>query len=117
MATSRVDSLSGHKLRVTAQSRERHKDGHNSTIQCWWSSTTTHHAQAFWDSLSKHFLTHRALEEFDRRESVQREYHTSRAATASSAPRDLKRFARAGGPDLSDIVGVCILIFSPYLKT
>ncbi len=96
-------------------------------------------AAAFWDNLSKIWLTKRALRELDRRNtqsapspprpSYQRRPHrpVTRRALAElknncrptqsaadflchCAPRclkDIKRFARHGGPDLSDLRGVC----------
>ncbi|RKU46610.1 hypothetical protein DL546_006794 [Coniochaeta pulveracea] len=56
----------------------------------------------FWDRLSKISLTHRALEEHDRRVSLR---HPPRAFTTATTVGDLARFARHGGPDLSDLRG------------
>ena len=59
---------------------------------------------AFWDNLSRQWLTTRTLREWNRR--------TALAAALVLPPRndrgdwDLKRFARQGGPDLSDVRGV-----------
>jgi len=96
-------------------------------------------AAAFWDNLSKIWLTKRALRELDRRNtqpapspprpSYRRRPHrpVTRRALAERknncrptqsaadflchcAPRclkDIKLFARHGGPDLSDLRGVC----------
>lgn len=90
---------------------------------------------AFWDSLSKIWLTKGALKELDRRNTqpvsnppspcqrayrpVTRRFFTTLKPTQSvydflhsCTPRtlkDLKKFARHGGPDLSDLRGVCIL--------
>ncbi|KAF2229648.1 hypothetical protein EV356DRAFT_455391 [Viridothelium virens] len=85
---------------------------------------------AFWDSLSKVWLTKHALREFDRRNSrphspgrqshrpITRNFLTEQRNVRkpisaadflrNSAPgrwRDVKRFARHGGPGLSDLVG------------
>jgi len=69
----------------------------------------------YWDSLLKLWLTRRALSELNRRngqvafpiESVTRS-HYSRNAIGQFNPVStlLKRFARRGGPDNSDLVGV-----------
>jgi hypothetical protein len=88
---------------------------------------------AFWDNLSKVWLTRRALKELDRRNaqsasnqspvqpkvkkprtrSAIREFkHTQSAIPKPVDPslgRALLRFARHGGPDLSDLKGVCSL--------
>lgn len=64
-------------------------------------------AASFWDILSRVWLTSRALREFDRRTELQ-------ATPTSNDPHckphvdaaQLKRFARRGGPDLSDLRGV-----------
>ena len=71
--------------------------------------------ERYWDSRSKLWLTRRALNELNRCngqvafpvESVARSHH-SRNATGQFNPVStlLKRFARRGGPDNSDLVGV-----------
>ncbi|KAM0424959.1 hypothetical protein ACHAPT_009760 [Fusarium lateritium] len=57
---------------------------------------------AFWDNLSKVWLTPNALKEIDRRNAL-------RPASTTSAPRvcpkDVARFARRGGPDLCHLRG------------
>ncbi|KAL8950809.1 MAG: hypothetical protein Q9222_003186 [Ikaeria aurantiellina] len=65
----------------------------------------------YWDSLSKLSLTRRALRELDRRNKAAASEPTAYRPTAhSTLPKypsnDLKRFARHGGPDLSDLIGV-----------
>lgn len=68
---------------------------------------------AFWDNLSEFWLTSNALRELDRR---------NKQATANVAPerqflkpvtrneaKPIQRFARQGGPDLSDLRGVSYL--------
>ncbi|KAF2457518.1 hypothetical protein BDY21DRAFT_385781 [Lineolata rhizophorae] len=95
---------------------------------------------AFWDSLSKIWLTKHALRELDRRNRLlrsprhrPRSLPTARnalAAPSENAPlppasaadflrncapghlQDVKRFARGGGPDLSDLVGVRAACFT-----
>ena len=66
---------------------------------------------SFWDNLSRQWLTTRTLGEWNRR--------TALAAASDLPPRvdqedwDLKRFARQGGPDLSEVRGVSA-VFLPY---
>ena len=94
---------------------------------------------AFWDSLTKIWLTKHALKEFNRRNSRPRspccqarrptirnflaEQRNVRQRISAadflrnSAPKhlkDVKQFARHGGPDLSDLVGVCAACFLTY---
>jgi len=107
-------------------------------------STGSQPPPAFWDNLSKIWLTKRALRELNRRNSqsalsptrsqyrrarrpVTRnflaELKRNRRATQSAAdflrhcePRtlkDIKLFARYGGPDLSDLRGVCVARYPP----
>ena len=85
-----------------------------------WNSTATHHSPGFWDTLSHIFLTRRAVQEFDRRNALagtsadKTLCRSSRfpgkrcieGSTLRKASPALKRFARTGGPDLSDIQGV-----------
>ena len=103
---------------------------------------------AFWDNLSKIWLTKRALRELDRRNAQaapspsrlpyrrvhqpltrnflaesNRNRQTTRYATdylRHYEPRilkDIKLFARHGGPDLSDLRNVCIASYLPvYAK-
>jgi hypothetical protein len=73
----------------------------------------------FYDSLSKIWLTRRALRELDRRNEhlpppkPKPRPWESRAAKLAALARlgvpDLAVFATAGGPDLSDLQGVCLL--------
>lgn len=83
----------------------------------------------FWDSLSKIWLTRRALRELDRRNTPSRslnhrprrpitrnflvEQKNAHRPTADFAShcspshlKGIKQFARHGGPDLSDLIGV-----------
>jgi hypothetical protein len=91
---------------------------------------------AFWDSLSKIWLTKDALRELDRRNTPSRLlYHQARrpitrnflaeqrnthrrisvkdplSHCSPSRVKDIKRFARYGGPNLSDLIGVCTAEF------
>jgi len=64
---------------------------------------------AYWDSLSKVWLTPRALDELDRRNGqraspIKRNGDKPRQLENLSTP--LKRFARYGGPDLYELIGV-----------
>ena len=100
--------------------------------------TTVSHLPAFWDNLSKIWLTRHALKELNRRnrqpassqlrsqyrracQPVTRnfaELKRNRGVTQSASDflshcdpgtlKDLKIFARNGGPDLSDLKGVSI---------
>ena len=96
-------------------------------------------AQAFWDTLSKIWLTKRALREFDRRNSqpdvssshllrVGPQQISNHHALAEQKQKfglnpniadlrsncrltnfeEIKKFAKNGGPDLSDLRGVCV---------
>jgi len=71
---------------------------------------------AYWDSLSKLWLTRRALRELNRRNGrtvcpartapgSQLDSSTDRAALEDCSDQ-IKRFARHGGPDLRDLIGV-----------
>ena len=69
-------------------------------------ASATPHLSNFWDHLSTIHLTRRALRELNRRNNL-RDSPAERALPASdSRLSDIIRFARQGGPDLSDIVGV-----------
>jgi hypothetical protein len=91
---------------------------------------------AFWDSLSKVWLTKRALIEFNRRNNAPHSSNRSAHRPITRAfngerkkipqpistggflrrfvlrrLKDLKRFGRRGGSDLSDLIGVCEIRF------
>ncbi len=72
-------------------------------------SRTKLHSVAFYDSLSKVWLTRRALKELDRRtsqaNSPQRPASTPRRVTRNTS-KQIRRFARDGGPELRDLRGV-----------
>ena len=81
---------------------------------------------AYWDSLSKLWLTRRALRELDRRNrqtaNSVRTRITSRPnlsgeLASENRSSEIKRFARHGGPDLQDLRGVSLtrVIFRPLL--
>lgn len=73
---------------------------------------------AYWDTLSKLWLTPSALRELDRRNK--KLPGPDRIATSCKPvrepdlidyqPQQLKRFARYGGPDLCDLRGVCLAL-------
>src|ERR1700722_11749628 len=94
---------------------------------------------AYWDNLSKVWLTKDALEELDRRNDIQarshsstyqgcrrpltRSFHTESKKRGEFAPdliRDcapeyikaVKQFSKLGGPDLSDLRNVCNDIYT-----
>lgn len=94
---------------------------------------------AFWDNLSKIWLTKRALREFDRRINRPRspcsearrpttrnllaEQKSTRQRRSvadflsngsSTCSKEIERFARRGGPDLSDLVGVSAVDFLAF---
>lgn len=72
----------------------------------------------YWDSLSKLWLTRRALRELNRRNKrpassarkivIRSQNLGGESATLKSCPPQLKRFARHGGPDLRDLRGVSL---------
>jgi hypothetical protein len=76
---------------------------------------------AFWDNLSKIWLTKHTLRELNRRNAKPLPYSPPRRAlqpvtqnffAGNCTPETLKSiklFARHGGPDLSDLRGVCIM--------
>lgn len=77
-------------------------------------TSKNHPPPAFWDRLSKIWLTKSALRELDRRNSqanIRTTYHQLHVRTASDflrncgtrSLRDLRLSARRGGPDLSDL--------------
>ena len=74
--------------------------------------SSTHQPPGFWDELAALgpiFLTTRALKEFDRRDRL----NQASVAVAVSPPSDisgvsLERYARQGGPSLTDLRGVCM---------
>lgn len=69
--------------------------------------STKYHLPGFWDALSSISLTSRALREFDRRNDIYIPQATkpTKAARTGVTVGDIKRFARHGGPNLSDIHG------------
>ncbi len=85
-----------------------------------WASWT--HPPAFWDRLSEIHLTRKALEEHNRRIRLQRRPSPLSPSSpgrgraehlVNTLPaRGLARFARLGGPDLSDLRGVRRLLTS-----
>jgi len=72
----------------------------------------------YWDSLSKLWLTRLALDELDRRNRqrpspvrpivVRRFGLDDKPGQSGNLSKQLKRFARYGGPDLRDLVGVSL---------
>ncbi len=118
MPEDRVSLLRKRKHRAVAQPQERNNKRRKPTPKCEWNSTTTYHALGFSDSLSKILLSRRALQEFDRRDALRVREAGIGASASVDLSGDLKRFARNGGPDLSDIGGVCYKYtqcFSPCL--
>jgi len=69
--------------------------------------STKYHLPGFWDAISSISLTRRALQEFDRRNSIYIPQATepTEVDEVEFVVGDIKRFARLGGPDLSDIQG------------
>ena len=66
-----------------------------------------------WDSLSRVWLAHDALREFDRRNRLLAAKSPQKVDKLEPQipVRDIERFARRGGPDLSDLRQVCNLPF------
>src|SRR5437762_10083371 len=86
-------------------------------------STKDHHSAsnfppAFYDSLSKVWLTRRALRELDRRNHLK---SSTCAPTPAPEPvhklptrKELQRFSRHGGPELGDLRGVSLNMHTLY---
>ena len=67
---------------------------------------------AYWDSLSKLWLTRRALDELDRRNRRKAspvERNGDKPRQLRSLSKQLKSFAKDGGPDLYDLRGVSLV--------
>ena len=75
------------------------------------SSSSWDRAQrSYWDSLSRLWLTPNALRELNRRHSLLQTRappDTQTLVTRKQCSTDIVRFARRGGPDLSEIRNVC----------
>ena len=79
------------------------------------SATLSFHSPKYWDTLSKIWLTKDALRELDRRNDLSdtdsfdlyQEVEISSTQEVLIDQKDLKRFARQGGPNNTDLVGVC----------
>jgi hypothetical protein len=73
-------------------------------------SSTKLHSAAFYDSLSKVWLTRRALKELDRRttqvNSPKRPASAIQRVYREDTLKQIRRFARHGGPELRDLRGV-----------
>jgi len=74
-------------------------------------SSTKLHSAAFYDSLTKVWLTRRALKELDRRTTQANSLQQPASARRSEDREDtwktqIHRFARHGGPELRDLRGV-----------
>ena len=83
----------------------------SSTDSSW--SSWDRAEREYWDSLSKLRLTSNALRELNRRNALLRtKAHPNEhvSITREQHPRDITRFARRGGPDLSDIRKVFLLL-------
>ena len=109
--------LCGQKRRKGAIEEE---DSTIATLQYPWRSakrrcqSQQESSTEYWDSLSKLWLTRRALDELDRRTKASPVKRTvSRGLSLGDKPgqpekfsKQLKRFARYGGPDLRELRGV-----------
>jgi len=134
-----VDYMSGSQQLVNPHKRqctERHPP-HSKRQKLSHHSSEPHPSAGFWDGLSKIWLTKEALRELDRRNAKPLSHSPSRRAHRpvtrsflaevkkrrkhtqsvgdflhNCTPKTLKNIkllARHGGPDLSDLRGVCIL--------
>lgn len=72
--------------------------------------STKRHLPGFWDQLSTYHLTRRALQELNRRNSLPSNSVPRFVPVQNNLPTDIQRFARQGGPDLSDVVGVISIL-------
>jgi hypothetical protein len=62
----------------------------------------------FYDSLPRLWLTRRALRELDRRNQL-KSSDCAQASVRPFYPKDIQRFARHGGPELSELRGVRLI--------
>ena len=109
-------SLSRKRKRRAEPTENSRKKSCTRILKSEYISTTRRHASGFWDLLKEIHLTHQALKEFDRRDALiprpvppsskpkRGEKHEKQLTSKASA--HLRRFARTGGPDLTDIRGV-----------
>ena len=121
-----------------SSSRKRRRSEPNETSQPISKKQSLNHPNAsqppaaFWDNLSQIWLTKRALRELDRRNTqahrpVTRDFLAEPKGNAQTAQysadylrccepgdlKDIKLFARNGGPDLLDLTNVCIARYLP----
>lgn len=85
----------------------------SSTDSSWSSWDRTE--RSYWDSLSQLRLTSSALRELNRRHALLRTKPSSTRDVTHKReqhPKDITRFARRGGPDLSDVRKVCFLHYT-----
>ena len=104
--------------------RQRSEPSRRTPKKCRLSRRCESHQQAaFWDRLSEIWLTKRALRELDRRNSQSTFLAQSNGSCQSTQDasdylrccepkvlKDIKMFARRGGPDLSDLRNACYSI-------
>lgn len=93
------------------KSRSTTSSSTHSSLSSW-----DRNEREYWDSLSRVWLDRGALREFNRRDRLLRAKAAPTADTVSNLkqrPKDIARFARHGGPDLSDIRQVRKLSSSP----
>lgn len=140
-----VDGFYMSKAQISTPRKRQRVEQHplptspSSTRQKFQHSVGYIETPAFWDSLSKIWLTKHALRELNRRNAPPRSaHHRSRPPItrnflaerknirqlASSADftyrcssrqlKDIKRLARHGGPNLRDLTGVCTTRLSAF---
>ena len=90
-----------------SQNRKRRRDDSQNDQLIPKKSKTSDFSPDFYDSLSRTWLTRRALRELERRN---KNSAPSKPGPTPQTPQrsKLAAFARLGGPDLSDIRGVCL---------
>lgn len=111
----------GRKRKRTATEEEHSTIATNSPQPPWKRAKNAFQSRqeantTYWDSLSKLWLTKRALKELNRRNRqtvspvrsgiIRRPDRSGESAALENCSSQVKRFARQGGPDLRDLRGV-----------
>ena len=110
--------LSNHSETLAKKPKHSSRTSSNSTKSSSTDSSSSSWDRAqrsYWDSLSRLWLTPDALRELNRRHSLLQtsappDTHT--LVTRKQCSTDIVRFARRGGPDLSEIRNVCCFLYT-----
>ncbi len=119
-------SVSRKRKRRTDPTKESNKRRRPPRLDIPYFPSSTRHSPGFWDHLKTVFLTRGALKELDRRNASNPKPDPSRTrnkknskiakrclVTSNQSP-GLERFSRTGGPDLTDLRGVSVLVLSQF---